>query len=100
MHPEMSSYTKIVLRVRAVNGFHEFLSLHHDINAGLCRKGLSHEQFPLTPALLLDPHILTSEGFAGFEKTLFHNGVMDRQAVSFKRAWLMSLGDVSSIMAW
>ena len=70
MHPEMSNYTKIVLRVRAVNGFHEFLSLHHDINEGLGRKGLSHKQFPLTPALLLDPHILTSEAFAGPEKKL------------------------------
>ena len=38
MHPEMSNYTKIVLRVRAVNGFHEFLSLHHDINEELGRK--------------------------------------------------------------
>ena len=38
MHPEMSNYSKIMFRVRAVNGFHEFLSLHHDTNEELGRK--------------------------------------------------------------
>ena len=78
----MPNYTKIVLRVRAVNGFHEFLSLHHDITEELGRKGLSHKQFPLTAALLLDPHILTSETFAGPENNSvpqWHDGTSGRE---------------------
>ena len=67
-HPEMSTYAKVVLRVRAVLGFHEFHALHKEVNEEIGRKGLAHKPFPLTPALLLDPNILTSDAFTGSEK--------------------------------
>ena len=62
-HPEMNTYNKIQLRVRAVLGFHEFDDLHMSICQELGRRGLMHKPFPLTSALLLDPNILTSDGF-------------------------------------
>ena len=46
MHPEMSNYTKVVLRVRAVNGFHEFHSLHNEVIEEIGRRGLAHEIYP------------------------------------------------------
>ena len=62
-HPEMNTYNKIQMRVRAVLGFHEFRDLHKQISEELGRQGLLHKPFPLTSSLLLDPNICTSEGF-------------------------------------
>ena len=63
-HPEMNNYNKIQLRVRAVLGFHEFEDLHKQISEELGRRGALHKQFPLPSSLLLDPNILTSDGFS------------------------------------
>ena len=69
-HPEMNTYNKIQFRVRAVLGFHEFPDLHKQISEELGRRGLLHKPFPLPSSLLLDPNILTSDGFASpAEKT-------------------------------
>ena len=62
-HPEMNTYNKIQLRVRAVLGFHEFDDLHRLISQELGARGLLHKAFPLPSGLLLDPSILTSDGF-------------------------------------
>ena len=62
-HPEMNTYNKIQLRVRAVLGFHEFEELHKQISEELGRRGLLNKPFPLPSSLLLDPNILTAEGF-------------------------------------
>ena len=61
-HPEMNSYNKVQLRVRAVLGFHEFPSLHKCISEELGRRGLMHKPFPVPSTRLLDPNILTSDG--------------------------------------
>ena len=68
-HPEMNSYAKVVLRVRAVNGFHEFKTLHELISEELGRRGLLNKAFPFSPTLLLDQNILTSDAFSGNEKS-------------------------------
>ena len=68
MHPEMFNYLKVVMRVRAVNGFHEFELIHQEITEEIGRRGLAHKPYPLTASLLLDPNILTSDAFAGNEK--------------------------------
>ena len=67
-HPEMNTYNKVNLRVRAVLGFYEYEALHEQITGELGRRGLLHRPFPLTSSLLLDPNILTSAAFSGAEK--------------------------------
>ena len=62
-HPQLRVYKDIVLRVRAVRGFHELPLLHKLIIEQMARKGLASRQCPVTSNLLLDPNILTSEGF-------------------------------------
>ena len=82
-HPEMNNYNKIQLRVRAVLGFHEFADLHKQISEELGRRGLLHKPFPLPSSLLLDPNILTSDGFVSpAEKTnvpLWRDGAVGRE---------------------
>ena len=63
-HPEMNSYNKVQLRVRAGLGFHEFHALHELIFEELGRKVLMHKPFPLLSSLRLDPSFLTPHGFA------------------------------------
>ena len=54
-HPAMSTYQRIVQRVRAVNGFKEWPLLYMLVIDELGRRGLAHKQCPLTSGLLLDP---------------------------------------------
>ena len=54
-HPEMSTYQRIVQRVRAVNGFKEWDLLYKLVIDELGKRGLAHKQCPLTSGLLLDP---------------------------------------------
>ena len=82
-HPEMNNYNKVQLRVRAVLGFHEFPLLHKSISEELGRRGLMHKAFPLPSSLLLDPNILTSDGFSSpSEKTnvpMWRDGASGRE---------------------
>lgn len=63
-HPEMSTYKKVMLRVRAVSGFHCWDLLHRKVVEEVGRRGFAHKPLPLTSSILLDPAILTSEAFA------------------------------------
>ena len=60
-HPEMSSYQRIVRRVRAINGFKEWPLLHKLVIDELGKRGLAHKPCPLTSGLLLDPTGICSD---------------------------------------
>ena len=62
-HPEMSTYQRIVQRVRVVNGFKEWPLLYKLVIDELGRRGLAHKQCPLTSGLLLDPTGFCSDAF-------------------------------------
>ena len=67
-HPEMTKYTQIVQRVRAVCGFSCLDALHKEIWQEMGRRGLGHLPCPLTSSLLLDPQIYHSEAFTKAER--------------------------------
>ena len=62
-HPEMSSYQRIVQRVRAINGFKEWPLLYTRVIDELGKRGLAHKPCPLTSGLLLDPTGFHSDAF-------------------------------------
>ena len=62
-HPEMSSYQRIVQRVRALNGSKQWPLLHKLVIDEQGKRGLAHKTCLLTSGLLLDPASYCSDTF-------------------------------------